>query len=463
VSRVQLLGTGSADGWPNPFCRCASCAALRRRGEVRGHTAVLVDGTVLVDLGPEVPRAAERHGADLGGVRLVLLTHAHPDHVGPLALLMRHWAGPRDPLVVAGPPVALDLCRDWLAPDGGVHLHPLADGDVLEHGGYRVEALAARHDGPEAGPALVYRVTTPDGTRLLHATDTGPLPEPTHRALAGVALDVVLLELTFGDRHDHGTDHLDLQTFPVELARLRRSGAVTPSSRVAAVHLSHHNPPDLADRLLPWGCALLPDGAELCTGADGDRPAGFAGARPRRSLVLGGARSGKSRHAEQLVAAAPDVTYVATGGDRADDPEWTTRVAAHQARRPAHWRTVVTTDVEPLLAGAADGEVLVVDCLTLWLAAVLDAADSWDDLALAAKRARPRIDALVEAWRATRAHVVAVSNEVGWGVVPATGSGRLFQDLQGQLNARLARHSDDVHLVVAGRVLDLGRLDGGWR
>ena len=90
---VLLLGTGSADGWPNAFCGCASCASSREGGEVRGQTAVLVDGRLLLDCGPEAPRAAERFGRSLRDVRSILLTHDHPDHVGPAALLWRRWAG----------------------------------------------------------------------------------------------------------------------------------------------------------------------------------------------------------------------------------------------------------------------------------------------------------------------------------------------------------------------------------
>lgn len=454
MTRIGLLGTGSADGWPNPFCRCASCQALRERREVRAHSATLLDDVLLVDLGPDVPRSAERHGFRLDGVQVVLLTHAHPDHVDPLALLARHWAGSNQPLTVAGPPAAVAECRPWLAPADDVEVVELSPGDTLERSGYRVEALAARHDGPEAGPALVYRITSPDGAGILYATDTGQLPEPTYRALAGTRLDAVLLELSFGDRLEHATDHLDLRAFPTVLARLRRDGVVTSSTTVVATHLSHHNPPDLADVVAAWQVSVPPDGAVLEVGPAAPRPTRQAPVR--RTLVLGGARSGKSSHAERLLAAEPAVTYVATGGGRPDDDEWVTRVAAHRARRPAHWTTVESTDLAHLLDNAADGDVLLIDCLTLWLTAVLDATDSWHDPALAAKRAAPRIDQLVEAWRTTRAHVVAVANEVGSGLVPDTHAGRLFRDLQGRLNAQMARHSEVVHLVVAGRVLDLG-------
>lgn len=179
---------------------------------------------------------------------------------------------------------------------------------------------------------------------------------------------------------------------------------------------------------------------------------------PRRVLILGGARSGKSAEAERRLRNAGAVTYVATGGDREGDPEWAERVAAHRARRPAHWRTVETTDVAAVLRESS-GAVLI-DCLGLWLTAVLDECAAWDEAAWHSGGARAvaaRVDELVSAWRATDAHVVAVSAEVGMSVVPDTSAGRRFRDELGRLNQRLAAESDKVLLVVAGRVLVLPR------
>lgn len=431
-----MLGTGAADGWPNAFCGCASCATLRGRGEVRAQTAALLDDVLLLDCGPDVPAAASHAGRSLAGVRHVLLTHAHPDHVGPAALLWRSWAGRREPLTVHGPRDALDLCRDWIGPEDRVTLRPVRRGDVLDCAGYRVRVLEAAHDGA----AVLYLIDCPDGTRLLWATDTGPMPEATHAALAGAAVDLLLLEETFGDVTGHGTGHLDLATFPRELARLRRDGAVTAATDVVAVHLGHHNPPEpeLGRRLAAWGARTVPDGTVVRV----TRPVALARRRPLRTLVLGGARSGKSREAERLLAGDAEVLYVATARDRPDDAEWAARVAAHRARRPAGWTTVETRDVAGVLR-AADRPVLV-DCLSLWLADTLE-HDERD----------ARVEDLLAAWRSVRVPVVAVSNEVGSGVVPATASGRTFRDELGRLNARVAAASERTLLVVAGKVLAL--------
>lgn len=416
--RLTLLGTGAAAGWPSPFCDCASCGWARRTGVARAQTAALLEDDLLLDCGADVPYAAARLGRSLAGVRHLLLTHAHPDHTAPAALLWRSWAGRSEPLDVVGPPAAIELCQDWVGPADPVRFTPAAPGDHLTLGRYDVRALAADHpDG-----ALLWEVDR----RLLYATDTGPLPVETLDAVTGAAYDVVLLELT-GIR---AGDHLDEATFAAQLAELRRRGTVTAATRVVAVHLGDANPPgpELHRRLGLYGAQALPDGSVVEVGAPAARidP-------PRRVLVLGGARSGKSVEAERRLAAEPAVTYVATGLVDGDQ-EWAARVAAHRARRPAAWRTVETADLVPLLRDPPGP--LLVDCLTLWLTAHLD-----DPAA---------VDALVAAWRATPARVVAVSNEVGGGVVPDTVSGRRFRDALGTLNARIAAGSDEVWLLTAG-------------
>ena len=162
--------------------------------------------------------------------------------------------------------------------------------------------------------------------------------------------------------------------------------------------------------------------------------------RPRRALVLGGARSGKSSFAEQLLARERAVDYVACGlVPDGSDPEWTDRVALHRSRRPASWRTIETLDLPAVLG--RPGPPVLIDCLTTWLARVMDDCGVWSEAPDADARLAAEVDALLDAWRATRRRVVAVSNEVGSGVVPATPSGRRFRDELGVLNTRVAAAS----------------------
>lgn len=446
---VTLLGTGSADGWPNPFCTCASCLDALSNGEIRGQSSALVDHKLLIDCGPEVPRAAVRHGVQLADVRYLFFTHAHPDHVGPMALLFRRWAGAAGPLTIVGPPAVLELLAPWIGPDEPISCVCVRPGQTIETGGYLTRVLAATHDDESVGPAVLFDITGPDKHRLLYAADTGPLKESVHRALADAQFDIALIEQTFGDTLDHGTDHLDLATFAQTVARLRLDKALMPESQVFAIHLSHHNPPSrlLAERMAACQVGVAPDGTTIVAG----EPAELS-MLPQRTLILGGARSGKSLHAERLLAAEPVVTYVATAALDDTDEQWMARIAAHRARRPAGWRTVETIDVAGMLTAATPGEFLLIDCLTLWLTRTLDECSAWDgDTTLAMKR----MSELVQAWRSTSARVVAVSNEVGLGVVPATSSGRLFRDMQGMLNAKLAAVSDASVMMVAGRAVQL--------
>jgi adenosylcobinamide kinase/adenosylcobinamide-phosphate guanylyltransferase len=174
---------------------------------------------------------------------------------------------------------------------------------------------------------------------------------------------------------------------------------------------------------------------------------------PRRTLVLGGTRSGKSRHAEDLLPADAPVCYVATGRYDPDDAEWTARIDAHRARRPPGWETVETTDVAGLIRAGEDPLVLV-DDLGNWLSCVLDDAGAWEADALPPAVFRQVVE-LVEAVASSPCRVVLVSSEVGLGVVPGTRAGRLFRDELGSLNSALAAVCDEVVLLVAGLPLRL--------
>jgi adenosylcobinamide kinase/adenosylcobinamide-phosphate guanylyltransferase len=162
------------------------------------------------------------------------------------------------------------------------------------------------------------------------------------------------------------------------------------------------------------------------------------------TFVIGGARSGKSRYAEGLIAALPPPwTYVATA--EALDAEMSERIGAHRARRGSQWRTIeAPRDLAAALTASATIPVLI-DCLTLWLS----------NLMLADADIEAETERLEQALAAAEAPVIVVANEVGSGIVPEHALGRKFRDLQGVLNQHIAARADRVVLVVAGLPLVL--------
>jgi adenosylcobinamide kinase/adenosylcobinamide-phosphate guanylyltransferase len=165
----------------------------------------------------------------------------------------------------------------------------------------------------------------------------------------------------------------------------------------------------------------------------------------RLTLVLGGARSGKSRYAESLITALPPPwIYLATA--QAGDQEMAQRIAVHRERRDARWQTIEAPhDLAPALAAAAAHVPLLIDCMTLWLTNRMLAETDID-----AETAR-----IEKALAQRSGFAVLESNEVGYGIVPDNALARRFRDAQGRLNQKLAARADRVVLVVAGLPLVL--------
>ncbi len=161
---------------------------------------------------------------------------------------------------------------------------------------------------------------------------------------------------------------------------------------------------------------------------------------PHLTLVLGGARSGKSRHAEALIEALPAPwTYIATA--QAYDDEMRERIAEHRARRPAGWRTVdAPLDLAGAIATQPAGQPILVDCLTLWLT----------NLILAGHDTIAAREALITACERASAPLVLVGNEVGLGIVPENALARRFRDEAGRLHQALAARATSVVFMVAG-------------
>ncbi|MFI1012440.1 bifunctional adenosylcobinamide kinase/adenosylcobinamide-phosphate guanylyltransferase [Streptomyces sp. NPDC020965] len=395
---LTLLGTGAPAGLPRPDCPCAVCA-VSRGPRARAATALLVDGALLLDLTPGAALAAARAGHSLVGVRQVLLTHPHD---GP----------------------AVDV------PAGLPSAGRVPDGRVLTLiSGHRVRAVPMDH------PGTGYEVTSPDGDRLLYLPPGG--------GPAGLAEGLAAYEMVVAD----------VVGRPDAVARLRAAGAIGATTDVIAVHLDHDGPggPELDRRLAAAGARAVPDGTTLIVGEYHAVPD-----VPRRTLITGGARSGKSVEGERRLETFPDVLYVATGGTREGDADWADRVGLHRERRPTSWRTAETCELVPLLVD--DGPPLLIDCLALWLTDAMDRVGAWDDATWRSdgeRALRERVTELIGAVRQTQRTLVAVTNETGSGVVPATSSGRRFRDELGRLNAAFAAECEQVVLVVAGQALVL--------
>jgi adenosylcobinamide kinase / adenosylcobinamide-phosphate guanylyltransferase len=170
------------------------------------------------------------------------------------------------------------------------------------------------------------------------------------------------------------------------------------------------------------------------------------------TLLLGGARSGKSRSAVRLAASWDGpVVVVATGEPR--DEEMAARIARHRAERPPEWTTVEEpVDLQAAIAGVPAEAAMIVDCLTLWISNLMERRFNDDEV-----ERRVRDAARVAVGRP--APTIAVSNEVGWGIVPMHPVSRRYRDLLGLANQAWAAEADRVLLLVAGRALRLYRLE----
>lgn len=167
------------------------------------------------------------------------------------------------------------------------------------------------------------------------------------------------------------------------------------------------------------------------------------------TLILGGARSGKSTFAQQLAAQrSRDVLFVATA--EAGDSDMAARIARHQAERPAHWRTLETPRaIAQALTTAGHAPVVLLDCATLWVTNLLLAdGDNWE-------AASAELDDLLGWYRTQAVELIVVSNEVGLGIVPADALSRTFREWLGWFNQRLAAEADEVYLLVAGLAMEL--------
>jgi phosphoribosyl 1,2-cyclic phosphate phosphodiesterase len=258
---AQFLGTAASEGYPDPFCGCVNCRRAQDLGgpNLRKRSSLLIDGELLIDLGPDVLAAAQMHNISLTPVRYCLQTHEHDDHLHPALFFARSpYCGVHDaPLLhFYGTQGALNVAtqelkdRETLGLDKAcarlnLAIHPVEPFQTFAVGPYLVTAVLAAHD-PRLTPLLY--IIERDGRSLFYATDTGPLPHETwvtFRAWAG-QFDVVIMDHTFG----YGApspQHLNGEQFLGVMAQLRDAGLLADAPRIYATHIAHHSNPAHAE------------------------------------------------------------------------------------------------------------------------------------------------------------------------------------------------------------------------
>ncbi len=257
---LTFLGTAASEGYPVAFCGCQGCERARALGgpSLRHRAAALVDGVLLLDLGPDVMAASLALGVPLTAVQYCLLTHEHADHFDGSNLRSRspsaQVAAPLMELYAsAGALRHAAAALEARLPSAGIFdlaveqqlnlkFCPVTPGETFRAGPYRVTAIPAQHD-PRI-TALLYAIEK-DGRSLFYATDTGPLAEAAWTALHewGGRFDVVVLDHTFG-LDERSTGHNNADQFMETMEQMQASSLLAEGCRVFAHHIAHHSNPD---------------------------------------------------------------------------------------------------------------------------------------------------------------------------------------------------------------------------
>ena len=353
LMRVLLLGTGVGRRLAERVLHVRVVHAGRAPAPRSARTtSALVDDVLLLDCGPDTPRRRARAGRR---PRRRARRAAHPRAPRPpgtrLALLARSWArSPAHPCSWSGRRRAVDACRALgRARRPGDPERRRAGRRARARGVRRARAARRRTTSASTrspADAVLYDVTAPDGGRLLYATDTGPLPRRHGRGGARTRRSTSCCSRRPSATHaDHGTGHLDLATFPVELARLRAVGAVDDATDVVAVHLGHHNPPGTSS---PRGSAR---GARACCPTSprsldaGDVAAPRAPSRDAAWSSAARARASRARPSARWLAEPHVHLRRHRGRPATATPSGPRASRLHRERRPAAWTTVETLDV----------------------------------------------------------------------------------------------------------------------
>lgn len=278
--QLLFLGTSASEGYPNAFCSCENCEAARKAGgpSLRKRSAALIDGELLIDLGPDLMAAALQHGVSLANVRYCLQTHEHSDHLdtshfhsrSPLcgvlnAPRLQYYAS-RNALSRAASILRKEDTDEWFTDAAtaerlNLNIHTVEPFQRLAIGPYQVLSVMANHALETT--AMLYLIER-DGRVLFYATDTSDIPDATWDALAayGKACNLLVLDHTFGFKQ-RSTGHLNAEQFLEQVTRLRELGMLADDARIFATHIGHHsNPshPELAAFAAQHGYEVAYDG-----------------------------------------------------------------------------------------------------------------------------------------------------------------------------------------------------------
>lgn len=255
---LLFLGTAAADQLPNPFCDCPICEDARSdRKKHRLRSCFLLDEETLIDCGPDLGGACMRHSVKLTKLRRVFVTHTHEDHFSPeniglISMSRTHGNRPVDVYLSAAAYDAMCHKASLLSERFShldslnglskelVRLHPLNTFQTVTVDGYSVMPVRTTHRIGSFETAVNYLVETPYGLKILYACDTGIYPQDTLQALKGAAVDLLIMEGTFGSRTDTDTaSHLTATAYVQMLRLLEANGVLRPDTKVYLTHINH--------------------------------------------------------------------------------------------------------------------------------------------------------------------------------------------------------------------------------
>lgn len=258
---ISFLGTGAGEGYPAHWCECPHCTYARAHGgrNIRGNTTALIDGEMLIDLSHSAPMVAAMNGISLAGVRTLLVTHAHEDHLYPAHLSWRygnenhdrmafgemirhggsrHTAIPE--LTVCGNSFVQEKLNPLLNSGTNQHMRfeMITPGQTKEINGYTVTAIRGNHVNPEY---TNHYIISHAGKTLLYATDTGNYDDESLHAVLSVRYDAVVMECTAGiNPNGAGSGHMSLDKNRYILLQMRERHCIQSDTPFVLTHMSPH-------------------------------------------------------------------------------------------------------------------------------------------------------------------------------------------------------------------------------